>query len=131
MQRSIQSWVLFVFPPSAVELMANAGECPKSLRWGHGEALSESIVILLPEAGNEQHRGFWRSIMRLLASNRVLGEFWRTREVSLLLLGYPPHCGRARGPAVGVANERVLLLTFRGDGSCREGNAAKLCRAGQ
>ena len=38
----------FVFPSTAIGPMANAGECPKFLRWHHAKALSESVRFSLP-----------------------------------------------------------------------------------
>ena len=44
---------------TALGPMANTGECPKSLRWGHAEALSESRGGFSSplEAGNQPHTG--------------------------------------------------------------------------
>ena len=46
------AWTLF----PAIRPVANAGEWPKSFRWEHAEALSESRGIRL-EAGIGRHRG--------------------------------------------------------------------------
>ena len=59
----------FVFAFTADGPMPNAGGVPKFLRWGQNRAAQR----------------LWCSIMRLLASNRVRGEFGRTGAMSLLL----------------------------------------------
>ena len=55
--------------------MATAVGCPESLRWGHGEAWELAQRISCLEAGNGATQRLWCSIMRLLASYRVRGEF--------------------------------------------------------
>ena len=74
-QGTIQSWVPLGFPSLAIRQMANAGECPKSLRWGHGEPLIESSLAFSALGLETSLQWLWCSIMRLLASNRVRGEF--------------------------------------------------------
>ena len=51
------------------------GLVPESLRWGHGGPLGESLRHSLPRVWKRATQRLWCSIMRLLASNRVRGEF--------------------------------------------------------
>ena len=44
-----------------------SGECPGFLRWGHAEALAESVRDFLPWSWKRASVRLWRSIMRLLA----------------------------------------------------------------
>ena len=78
-QGTIRSWVPFGFPSLATRPMVNGCGCPKFLRRGHAESLSESRGAFL-EDGKRAAQRLWRSIMRLLAS-------WS--EVNLLLRQVP------------------------------------------
>ena len=49
-----------------IRAMANAGEVPKSLRWSHGEPLSEVQRVSYLEAWKRASVRLWCSIMRLL-----------------------------------------------------------------
>ena len=82
-QGTVRSWLPLGLSSPAIRPMANAGACPKFLRWGHaGPLIESSLAFCALWLETSLHR-LWRSIMRLLASNRVRGEFGRTREVSL------------------------------------------------
>ena len=43
-QGTVWSWLPLGLSSPAIRPMANAGACPRSLRWGHGGLLSESLV---------------------------------------------------------------------------------------
>ena len=69
--------VAFVFPTAALRPQGRCQtprRCPKCLRLSHADALSESrgVPALSLETGLQR---FWCSIMWLLASNGVRGEF--------------------------------------------------------
>ena len=49
--------VPFGLPSTAIRPMANAGGVTRLLRWGHGEPLSESLVVLYLGLGNEPTAG--------------------------------------------------------------------------
>ena len=55
-------WVPFDFPSTVAGLMANAGEVTRLLRWGHGEILSESLVVLYLGLGTEPTVGGWSGV---------------------------------------------------------------------
>ena len=74
-QGTIQSWVLLGFPYLAIRPMANAGEGPKFFHWGHAGPLTDSLRVFVPWGWKRAAQRLWCSIMRLLASNRVRGEF--------------------------------------------------------
>ena len=75
-QGTIQSWVLLGFPSLAIRPMANVGGVSEFLRWSHAEAFSKSVrEFPLPWGWKRASVRLWCSIMRLLASNRVRGEF--------------------------------------------------------
>ena len=43
-QGTVRSWLPLGLSSPAIRPMANAGACPRSLRWGHGGPLSEYLV---------------------------------------------------------------------------------------
>ena len=77
------------------DLGGAAREVPKFLRWGHGEAWELAQRVSCIEAGNGATQRLWRCVMRLLANNRVRGEFGRTREPSRLRRQLPTHATRS------------------------------------
>ena len=56
-QGTIWSWVPSGFLSPAIRPMANGGGCPRSLRWGHGGPLGESLVASVPLGWNRAYNG--------------------------------------------------------------------------
>ena len=52
-QGTIWSWLFSGIPSTAIRPIPNAGECPKFLRWGHGEAWEPAQRVSCLDAGNE------------------------------------------------------------------------------
>ena len=77
-------WVPFDFPSTSVGPMANAGEVPKCLRWGHAEALCGFLLVFFclevenePTAALVQHHvfagqlGFWQGWTATLGAHNA------------------------------------------------------------
>ena len=58
-QGTVRSWLPLGLSSPAIRSMANAGACPRSLRWGHGGPLGESWVASLPWGWNRAYSGVW------------------------------------------------------------------------
>ena len=71
----------------------------------------------------------WCSIMRLLASNRVRGEVWRTREASRLRWQLPTHATRALPYARPAPLIQVSFLLLRFGGWCPPGGTPNVAKA--
>ena len=109
--------------------MANAGEVPKFLRWGHGGPLGESLRHSLPRVWKRATQRLWCSIMRLLASNRVRGEFGRVREASLLWWQLRTHATRSSPYARPALLVQVCFLLLRFGGWCPPGGTPNVDKA--
>ena len=109
--------------------MANVGWVPESLRWGHAEALCESLRLLCLGVRNRAVQRLWCSIMRLLASNRVRGDFGRVREVSRLWRHLPTHATRGAPYARPALLVQVCFLLLRFGGWCPPGGTPNVDKA--
>ena len=108
--------------------MANVGGVPESLRWGHAEPLSESWVF--SASGPETSvQWLWCSIMRLLASNRVRGEFGRVREASRVWRQLRTHATRAVPYARRATLTQACFLLLRLGGWCPPGGTPNVDKA--
>ena len=104
-------------------------ECRKSLRWGHAEALSESLRHSLLRLETSLVR-LWYSIMRLLADNGVHGEFGRTREpIPLLRCHLQTHATRGSHHTQPSPLIQASFLLLRLGGWCPPGGTPSVAKA--
>ena len=84
-QGTLRSWLPLGLSSPAIRPMANAGEVPKFLRWGHGRPLSESLVAFSALGLEPSLQWLLRNIIRLLAGWSFVRNGPKTRFVQRLL----------------------------------------------
>ena len=109
--------------------MANVGGVPQFLRWGHGGPLGESWVASVPLGWKRATQRLWCSIMRLLAGNRVRGEFGRVREASRVWRQLRTHATRAVPYARRATLTQACFLLLRLGGWCPPGGTPNVDKA--